>query len=264
MKNRIGILQGRLTASNGRGVQFFPFEAWEEEFAVAKKVGFGAIELLVKKDSYQKNPLWSERGRKRLRELAKEHGLLISSVHGFTLKTPEYAEVAADLVRFSREVGANTILLSFFDENMLKNKEDKESARERLGPAVKLAEGLGVRLGIEAEMSAPELLEFIDSFNSDVVGVYYDIGNMVSMNVDVPVEIALLGDRIFGIHIKDRLKNGGPSVPIGSGDSNFPAVLNKLKEIGYEGVYILQGAREENTDDIELNQKYFNFLSDLI
>ena len=67
---KIGILQGRLTASNGRGIQFFPTENWENEFELAKKIGFECMELLVKKDSYDKNPLWSRGGVEKTKRLA--------------------------------------------------------------------------------------------------------------------------------------------------------------------------------------------------
>ena len=40
---QIGIMQGRLTEPNGRGIQFFPFDNWRPEFEAAKEIGLDEI-----------------------------------------------------------------------------------------------------------------------------------------------------------------------------------------------------------------------------
>ncbi len=258
---KIGILQGRLTASKDGSIQFFPFDNWEKEFEIASMVGFDCIELLVKRDSYERNPLWSAFDVGRITRLSKKFNISIPSVHGFYIKSPEYTDLLIELIKQSAEVGAKKVLLSFFDERALLTKEDKDTALKYIGPALDFAKKHDIVLGVETEMAASELKDFIYSFNHPNIGVYYDIGNMVSMGVDVTREIEFLGDLICGVHVKDRKINGG-SVPIGSGDANFPDIFSALKKIGYSGPFIMQGARDTNVDDIDLNTEYLNSVRD--
>ena len=259
----VGILQGRLTASNGRGIQFFPFEDWEKEFAEASKIGFSAIELLVKSDSYKENPLWTDAGVDRINELKAENNIKTLSVHGFYSKDESYPGVISKLIVNGGRVGAGTVLISFFKENILHDEGDKEFARKQLMGPLRVAAERGIVLGVEAEVVAEELGEFLDSFGSENIKSYYDIGNMVSMGVDVVEEVKFFGKRICGTHVKDR-KLHGESVPIGEGDTDFSAVFTALKEVGYGGAFIMQGARSEAIDDIELNRRYFEYVRELL
>lgn len=61
-----GIMQGRLTKPKGRGIQFFPFENWENEFWIAKEIGLNEIEWIFDFDNFKENPLWTSEGRKKL------------------------------------------------------------------------------------------------------------------------------------------------------------------------------------------------------
>jgi len=47
MKNPVGIMQGRLVPSRTGRLQAFPSTRWEDEFAIAATLGFGAIEWLL-------------------------------------------------------------------------------------------------------------------------------------------------------------------------------------------------------------------------
>jgi len=259
----VGVLQGRLTPSNGRGIQFFPFENWEKEFELASGVGFNVIELLVKRDSYEKNPLWSDEGTGKISELKEEHKIETPSVHGFYDKTGKYPDVIIKIIENASRVGAKTVLISFFKENILHGEDDKKLARKQLEIPLQVAAEHGVNLGVETEMPAKDLGEFLDSFGSENIKVYYDIGNMVSMGVNVVEEIKFLGERICGVHVKDR-KLHGESMPIGEGDADFPAIFAALKDVNYRGAFVLQGARSDGVDDVELNLRYFKYVRDLL
>ena len=54
-------------------------------------------------------------------------------------------------------------------------------------------------------------------------------------------EISVLNTLIAHVHIKDKKVNG-PNVMLGEGDVNFSACFKSLKEIGYEGQFILETA----------------------
>ena len=75
-----GIMQGRLTKSNGRGIQFFPFDNWEKEFNDAQELGLDEIEFIFDYENYEQNPLWTEEGQERIRLIIEENGVRIRSV----------------------------------------------------------------------------------------------------------------------------------------------------------------------------------------
>ena len=81
-----------------------------------------------------------------------------------------------------------------------------------------------------------EMRNFIDEFNSDYIGSYLDVGNVIYMGYSEQW-IKVLGKRIKKIHFKDfRREVGtlGGFVDLLAGDVNYPAVLEALKEIGYD------------------------------
>ncbi|MFH1956136.1 MAG: sugar phosphate isomerase/epimerase family protein [Patescibacteria group bacterium] len=255
----IGILQGRLTASKGRGIQFFPVENWRNEFKIAKEIGFDCMELLVQKDSLKNNPLWFNKGAEEIQELSDIYKIKIISVHGFYEKQSSYRKKLIHLVKQTALIGAKTILIPFFNENILLKKNDKDIARKQLSFALPLCKNLGIKLGIETEMAAEELLDFINSFKHPNIGSYYDIGNMASMNADVVSEIRLLGKLIYGVHVKDRRANDGITVALGEGCANFKSAFNALKQVGYNGPLIIHAARNSKINEISLNKQYFYF-----
>ena len=57
MRHQLGIMQGRLTPPKGRGIQFFPFDYWENEFWMAKELELDEIEFIFDYDRYDQNPL---------------------------------------------------------------------------------------------------------------------------------------------------------------------------------------------------------------
>ena len=51
------------------------------------------------------------------------------------------------------------------------------------------------------------------------------------------------------VHIKDRLL-GASTVPLGTGDADFPALIEGLKKVAYKGDFILQVARGASGDEV--------------
>ena len=230
---KIGILQGRLTPSLGRGIQFFPDDNWEKEFYDAQEIGLDCIELLVRPKGLREHPLMSGEGRVRLRELVRDTGVTIPSIHGYYAPEDPYANDLLDIVRATADLGASVVLVSFFHEKKLGAGPDAtwERAHTLLAPAAKAARDAGVKLGIEAELPARTLIEFIgEALAPEAFGVYYDLGNQFACGFPVADEIRELGKRIVGVHIKDRLSNTDPgvesrTVPLGEGCADFKSAF---------------------------------------
>lgn len=270
MSIAIGILQGRLTPSLGRGIQFFPQGEgeWEKEFESAEAIGLSSIELLLRPDSLRTHPLMTPEGRKCMQELSQQNSISTPSVHAYYSKEDSYAQDLVDMVHAAAEVGASVILISFFHEKKLSPQPDStwKKVYELLAPAAAVAKEKGIRFGIEAELPAHTLLEFISGASTpEAFGVYYDLGNQFACGFPVVQEICELKDKIVGVHIKDRLpvsKEGveSPTVPLGEGCADFKSAFGALKEIGYARPLILQGARGEDGDELRRNKGYKTFI----
>jgi Sugar phosphate isomerases/epimerases len=79
--------------------------------------------------------------------------------------------------------------------------------------------------------------------------VNYDSGNSASLGYDPADEFAAYGTRVGSVHIKDRV-NGGGTVPLGSGNTNFKSLFECLGELGYSGDFVLQVARGASGDEV--------------
>ncbi|MEM6852855.1 MAG: sugar phosphate isomerase/epimerase family protein [Planctomycetota bacterium] len=83
-----------------------------------------------------------------------------------------------------------------------------ERCRKNIERLLPTCEKLGVDLCIEnvwnGFLTSPvELRDFIDSFGSDRLGVYFDVGNCLGYHQHPPHWIELLGHRIKRVHVKD-------------------------------------------------------------
>src|SRR3989344_857830 len=271
MKPEIGVLEGRLTPSRGRGIQFFPDDNWEKEFEDARTIGLSSIELLVRPKGLREHPLMTSEGRARLGELVRSTGVTIPSVHGYFQPEDQYATDLLDVVHATAEIGAKVILVSFFHEKKLGATPDAtwERAHKLLAPAAAAAKDAGVQLGVEAELPAQTLIDFMArAVTPEAFGVYYDLGNQFACGFPVADEIHLFGERIVGVHVKVRLPNTDPNVesktvPLGDGCADFKSAFVALREIGYTRPLIIQGARGEDGDELERNKKYREFIENI-
>ncbi|MFH1922421.1 MAG: sugar phosphate isomerase/epimerase family protein [Planctomycetota bacterium] len=154
----------------------------------------------------------------------------------------------AGAIELARICGASSVLVvagrvdkdTSYDENY---KATQAWIRE----AIPLAEKHGLRLLIENVwnnflLSPLEMARYIDEFETETVGSYFDVGNVVRFGW--PEQwIRILAGRIGKLDIKEysRTKQKdeglwkGFQVEIGDGDCGWPAVRQALAEINYSG-----------------------------
>ncbi|MDD3366838.1 MAG: sugar phosphate isomerase/epimerase [Sphaerochaetaceae bacterium] len=117
-------------------------------------------------------------------------------------------------------------------------------SKESLSAILPLAEELKIGIGVENVwnrflLSPVEMAEYIDSFSSEYVGSYFDVGNV--MLYGHPEHwIRILGKRILAVHMKDFRVNVGNLdgfVDLLAGDVCFPEVMKAFKEVGYNGTF---------------------------
>ena len=104
-----------------------------------------------------------------------------------------------------------------------------------------IAKEAGVSLAVENVwnkflLSPLEMRRFLDEINSDYVGAYFDVGNIIYIGYpDQWIEI--LGDKLKRLHFCDCRGDGvGMSmfVDLFEGDVDFPAVMQAAKKVGYD------------------------------
>jgi len=117
-------------------------------------------------------------------------------------------------------------------------------------PMLPIAEDLNVDLCMENVWngffySPIELRDFVDSFDSDKLSVYLDIGNLIGYQQYPPHWIELLNSRIKRVQIKDFQENfdwtGSFSFcDIGAGDVPWKETIAALNSIQYESTIIAE------------------------
>jgi sugar phosphate isomerase/epimerase len=112
------------------------------------------------------------------------------------------------------------------------------------------------------------LLRTIGDVGLENVGVNFDAANLILYGKANPVDaVEILGPYIQGVHAKDGLYPTGPKqlgveVPIGEGKVNFPALIEKLKKIGYKNPLTIEREirGEKQTADILAARAYLEKL----
>ena len=112
------------------------------------------------------------------------------------------------------------------------------------------------------------LLRAIEDIGTGNVGINLDPANLILYGKANPVDaLDVFGKYVKDIHAKDGCyptngKNLGEEKPIGEGRVNFPALVNKLKEIGYNGVLNIEReiSGEQQIKDIMKAKKYLEEL----
>jgi len=118
---------------------------------------------------------------------------------------------------------------------------------EEIKKALPRAEELGVRIGIENVwnqflLSPREFAAYVDAFDSEWLGAYFDIGNVAKHGW--PEQwIRILGDRILRLDVKgfssevmnERGPGAGFDADIGEGTIDWAAVREALADVNYQG-----------------------------
>ncbi len=231
-----------------------------EAMQEAKDLGFDAIELAVAGQGVLTDHA-TQAQCEDIVATAQKIGIEIASVASGeswtcspTASDPEHRAKIIDFtrkaLRVTRWLGTDAYLFvpGAVDVFFLPDAEviAYDVCYQRAGEAVKqilpAAEETGVAICIENVwnkflLSPLEMRDFIDSFNSKMVGAYFDVGNVLMTGY--PEQwIRILAERIKRVHVKDFKLSFGTAegfVDMLEGDVNFEAVKKALGQIGYDG-----------------------------
>ncbi len=265
-----GIMQGRLVLPKGRGIQFFPFEEWQDEFKAASKIQIDEIDFIFDLDRYQENPLWSEEGLAKIQEAMKESGVRVRHICAdFFMRRPFFRvteqerqdniEILKRLIAVAQEIGAENIEIPLVDNSSVKTEEEKDLLVKSVFECLPEAQVRGITISFEADLPPKELLELVQRFNHPSLKITYDSGNSSSLGYDAYEEISTYGQYLSNVHIKDRVLHG-TTVPLGTGNADFDKLFRGLKEAGYKGSFTFQSARQEEGKEAEAILSYAEFV----
>jgi L-ribulose-5-phosphate 3-epimerase len=232
-----------------------------EAFAVAKRVGFDAIQVSLGKPTGADHLLLSDGDlQTRILQSSTTNNVAIAStylevMHRDCLKSASTARTwVRESIRITKALNAGIVELAFFFKCGLESPGDIDSTVVALRELAPIAEQSGVILGIENTLSAEDNIRILDRVGSPAVKVWYDVGNSTNMgHFDVPREIRLLGkDRICQIHIKDK-------VYLGKGAVDVKGCLEAIADIGYTGFCVFENAvpSGDRVADAATNLKLF-------
>ncbi len=254
MVNPIGIIQGRLTPSQGK-LQCFPDALWREEFSVARDIGLDFIELISDPIPNEHNPLWSGNELEVLKEksLVTRAGLVSMTIDHimFHLLTGEGLEALESLndvkkiVARASEAGVKTVVLPLLEKASIKGFPEKIAKVPKIISELIEASHNKVTFALECDLSVAEQLQLVAEVNSPQFGMCYDTGNRTYFGFTTASEILELGEAIVHVHIKDKLSDG-KNVMLGTGKVDFGAAVAAFKKINYLGPYTMETCRGDN------------------
>jgi sugar phosphate isomerase/epimerase len=224
---------------------------WDEAIATAGTLGVEGIELFVRADDVPA-ALDDPSLIRRAREASDRAGLVISSLclvflarGAATLTDPATSAAAialtAKAIQRCAEVGGGAVLIPAFAAN------ESPAAMECFVAAVRdlvpTAADLGVKLGLESNMPAAEVLTMLERVGSPaVVGDYFDTGNAAGRGMDPAEEVRLRQGRIVQVHAK-----GVRGALLDAGTVDHSAVRDALQATGYDGWVLLESSAGDDT-----------------
>jgi len=244
------------------GVSFFTFgpdcdilEASRQSAAA----GYDGVELVLS----ESGPLNMKTSEKELRSLRREIegiGLSVCSVGAWNLWEYNLAGTdrnaaghARDIVKKQIEcaaaLGADTVLVvpgwvgTNFAPGIIPYDVAYDNARSALSELAPFAQSAKVSIGIENVwnkflLSPLEFRRFLDEVGNPFVGAYFDVGNIIYIGYPDQWIRILGGKHIKKVHFCDcrgEQAGLGMFVDLFEGDVDFEAVMEALRDIGYDG-----------------------------
>lgn len=215
-----------------------------------------------------------------IRKYAESNGIFIKSLATSELwkyplstkdeeKRKRGIEIVKGMLHAAKLLGAEAVLVV---PGLVDEENDYESVYRTSQASIKeleaYARAQGVIIAIENVwnkflLSPLEYRDYIDSFNSEFIKAYFDVGNV--LNFGYPEQwIRILGHRIVKVHVKDfrtAAGNGWGFVTLLEGSVNWKKVREALIEVGYEGILT---AEIPPMYDAKIGIKYLSEAMDII
>lgn len=237
----------------------------KESLAKAKEIGLNGIQLSNVRNELEIEKL-SGTGINDLKNLVESYGVVISAVcgdlggHEFTDESDVESRIARTkkIMDVTRGLGCSIVQTHIGKIPEDKDAEERKVMKYALEVLGQYGDKIGCFLATETGPEPPSLMcEFISGIKYETLKVNYDPANLVMKGYDPIGGVRVLKDYIIHTHAKDGKKNNG-EVPLGEGDVDFEKYLEALKNINYQGFFVIE--RESGENPVKDIQEARNFL----
>ena len=256
-----------------KGISYLSFEnglsnneSIESALSQTKKNGFDALELSVSSEGVI-NTNTSKAECEIIRKKIDDSGIFVDSIatgmswgvsptsndrsiREKSIKLHQDALKVASFLDCKALLFVPGVVKSPISPDIVRYDKALNRLREAINQMLPIAEDLNVDLCMENVWngffySPIELRDFVDSFDSDRLGVYLDIGNLIGYQQYPPHWVELLNSRIKRVQIKDFQENfdwtGSFSFcDIGAGDVPWKETIAALNAIQYKSTIIAE------------------------
>ena len=256
-----------------KGISYLSFEnglsnneSIESALSQTKANGFDALELSVSNEGIINTNISKEECR-IIRQKINDSGIFVDSIAtgmswGISPTSEDEAtrnksiSLHKDALQVASNLGCKALLFvpgvvkSPISSEIVRYDKALDRIRDAINQLLPIAEDLDVDLCMENVWngffySPIELRDFVDSFESNKLGVYLDVGNLIGYQQYPPHWIELLNSRIKRVQIKDFQENfdwtGSFSFcDIGTGDVPWKETIEALKSINYQNTIIAE------------------------
>ena len=251
---------------------------WKERINIVKECGYDFMEISIDETDERLARLeYSKEEIKEIRDYLLDTDVRIPSMcfsghrrfpmGSMNKETRDKAmELMEKAIIFADRLGIRTIQLAGYDVYYEEgNEHTKKYFVENLKRSVKWAECMNVTLAIEIMdhkfiNSITKYMEFSRIISSPYLKVYPDIGNLSAWpenNMYKELELGIKEKEIVAIHLKDTLKvteefpGKFKEVPFGEGCVDFVESFKILKELDYNGPFLIEMWTEKSETPIE-------------
>ena len=256
-----------------KGISYLSFEnglsnneSIESALSQTKNNGFDALELSVSSEGVI-NTNTSKAECEIIRKKIEDSGIFVDSIatgmswgvsptsndrsiREKSIKLHQDALKVASFLDCKALLFVPGVVKSPISTDIVRYDRALDRLREAINQMLPIAEDLNVDLCMENVWngffySPIELRDFVDSFDSDRLGVYLDIGNLIGYQQYPPHWVELLNSRIKRVQIKDFQENfdwtGSFSFcDIGAGDVPWKETIAALNAIQYKSTIIAE------------------------
>jgi L-ribulose-5-phosphate 3-epimerase len=247
-KNPIGIYEKALPNSF----------TWEEKFRAAKNAGFDYMEISIDESDERLARLeWTDEEIENLRAVMRAEGICFPTMclsghrrYPFGSKNPETRKRAMDImekgIRLAVKLGIRCIQLATYDVYYEESDEETRALfLEGMKEAVAMASRAGVILAMEIMDTEfvgtiVRAMHYLKEIPSPYFKIYPDMGNLSNFSKDVLGELELGIAETVAIHVKETKPGVFKEVPFGEGEVRFTEIFRKLKELDYQGMFLVE------------------------
>jgi hexulose-6-phosphate isomerase len=236
----------------------------DDALATAKKEGFAALELCIGLDGIV-TPKMTQADCEKIRKQIDSSGVAVQTlasgmtwavnptsddeaVRQHALQLHHAALERAAWLGCQSFLCVPGVVKSPISTDIVRYDRAVERATQLVESLLDTAERVGVDLLVENVWnglfySPLEFIDFVDSFKSNRLGIYFDVGNVLGYHQHPPHWIELLGKRIRRVHIKDFKESVGTLAgfcDLLDGDVPFAASMAALRAIGYDKTIVAE------------------------